>query len=648
MGMTKRFTAIMITSWVFCLALGFFSQVWAQRPMPSRPLPQGVSISATVSTKDVVIGDRFSYTIKVNGSVTVERWEYPEFSQSKKLMLLEGPDSTSSFVSANGVSHQVVEHRFVIKSTDTGNVTIESARLLINGVWYESNSVELTISDIQNISKGISGVIFAKSKDDSVNKQLDGRYWGDVEVARTAWHGQAVPVTFYVYRDPQLPDFLQWQILQPASGSDFFVPDVLTKKNMNRQWKWQTIQVDGKTFERTKLFSSYVIPTRGGKLRLTPPMVGIRLPVQARQRSSFDSMFPGFSGSDSIRADLQVRLKEIEVKSSPSAPTGTIGEIVGGATVDVTVDQKELQHRELLTLKISVKGDGFFDLLSPPTLPDLENLSLVDTQTVSYPPEVIYDVLFSQRDFEYVYQAISPGELTIPSLKFGVFDPKKGLWQVEESPEMMVKVIADDTSTVQVAGTVGTVVSNGSIQAAQRARELGQDIEYIDIAPLTKEGVQIKGAFYLQPWFWGLQALPALFSLGVGGLAWRKRRFGGETAAMRTRRGRQAAANALREAQQSVEKAEREDFYTRLSQGVITYVASLLGKSAQGLTIEEAVHNLNEKGCSSESCRELEQILQSCDSIRYSPAIDNKETRQQALKSAENILRSLDKEEGEK
>jgi hypothetical protein len=133
-----------------------------------------------------------------------------------------------------------------------------------------------------------------------------------------------------------------------------------------------------------------------------------------------------------------------------------------------------------------------------------------------------------------------------------------------------------------------------------------------------------------------------LGSLGFGLYAvWRRNRKG-ESDAERAKRGRRAAGEALKAARAKLSAGSRDEFYATLANGMLEYVASLLGRSAKGTH-----HRGSDGGPAGARLfgRTPSDASPTCWSAatRFAirPAPDSPEVRELAIGGAESILVEL-------
>lgn len=603
-------------------------------PANAPGLPPGVSISASVNAEKVFLGDTVDYSITIRGNVSQDEMRPPSFSRVGGIEMVSGPTTSSRMTFVNGQSTVTRSWTFVLRTTGKGEVTIPPARINFRGHWYETNEVSLQIQDTGMI--GIS----ARTNNAQINQELRGKYFALAQIPDRVYEGQAVPIVINIYRDETLPSFVQWDRAMEATGKDFIIPGLTEgRQNLN----WTPTELEGRDFVRAPLYTTYVVPTRSGRLKIEPPVTRIYFPLQRRGSPGIDDFFQFNTRSNLIAAECRIAPIELEVLPLPAKRSDSQGQVVGSTFVSAKVDREELPHRELLTLTLRVEGNAFLDTMSRPELPSIPHFTLVNS-TSSGRSWMEAGRVLSEREFQYVLQAMNPGESRIPPLKMEVIDPSSGEVEVASTNEIPIRIRQAASGAILVGGTQAS--PNGESAAPERAagRVLGRDVAYIDTTPLSAARVAPATAFYMTPWFWVAQVLIFLGTLGYGIVQVIRRNGTAESEATRLRRSRRAAEKALALAQEKIAAESKDEFYATLSRGMREFVATLIGRSAKGLTIEEAVEGVLRKGVGEETARRLGESLSHCDGVRYSPAPDTSEARETALANARKLLLQLDGE----
>ncbi|CAN5289689.1 hypothetical protein BH09SUM1_BH09SUM1_23820 [soil metagenome] len=602
----------------------------------SKP-PEGALMSATVEPNPAVVGDMVRYTMSLEGNFSADQIEAPSFAITDSLELKAGPNTNSSFQYSGATSRLVTSWSYDLRAGKTGDFVIPPARLRINGKWYQTDSVKLKITEPEK--GGLSKIISARTMYPELNKQLLDRYFIYAEPPAKVYQGQAVPINVYLYRDAQLPDArVRTDKTADVGGTDFIISNAVDPQGVIGQW--ENADFEGKSFKRAPLFTTYVSPTKTGELTLTPPSIRVYLQLQQRNPPRIEDMFD--MGRNVVQVDLEMRPIIMTVLPVPPKPANAAMQIVGDVQTKVSVDRTTVPQRELLTLSMELWGNAFLEQLSPPSLPDLKGMKFYDKTTPTSNATIRDGTFLATKKFQFIYQATEPGNLEIPGVTIAVFNPETGEQRLVTTDPLKVKVEPSTSGAMLIGGSPRgeTPTTDASPEHAQ-AKVLGSDVAYVDASPITAASLSVRKAFYVQPWFWAAQFIPLTTALGFGIVTLRRQRGGGESAATRKRRGRMGAAQALRNARATMSGSTRDEFYATLANGVLDYSALLLGRSAMGLTGEEAAQKLREQGRSPAAAARLQKLLRECDAIRYSPAPDNAATREAALREAEALLDEL-------
>lgn len=610
-----------------------------------RELPPGVTLEANVSNPNPYKQDYFEYTVTLVGNVEPQRTDWPDFGNVKGLQMIKGPESSTRMVSNNNVVVVTQQWTFTLTANIAGELTIPPAKLRIAGYDYPTEAITVKARDLpESTITGFENVIFGRSRNAQLQNMLRGNCFAVAEHPESIYEGQVVPITIYVYKDnAEVPlQFRQFDIARGPESNDFLFPN--PSNSQQQSPRWESVRMSGRDFQRIALTTFHAVPTKSGKLSISAPLPRVYFIINNNRRQrDLNSLF-GFSINSVNHEPVELPINPIvmDVKPLPEAPDDTLYQIVGDVSPKITADPTELRRRELLNLRFELVGSGYFALLSPPELDNLPHFRMLDTASES---ELALrgKSLISRRIFDFTFQATGEGELEIPSFKIAVFDPNTEQQDIIETDPIPVRVEAANADTVQVGGAKEGFDTPGAAgENRADARELGQDVVYINTERLTADSIAPRRPFYTQSWFFAAQALPLFLSLGYGIGLVRARNGNGMTAEKRRKLARAGVKTAVKEAQLQIESAPRDEFYATLSKGVMTYIASLLNRSEKGMTIEEAEEAVAALQFAENDRHTLFRLLRQFDAIRYSPAPDTQETRKETIGELEDLLIKLE------
>lgn len=281
-------------------------------------------------------------------------------------------------------------------------------------------------------------------------------------------------------------------------------------------------------------FKTAISAARSGKLDLGPVEAKALVQVPRRAGSGGRSPFDIFGMDDpfndpffsdpfgGMTEQRQMEMKSepvtLEVKALPPNPPPGFGGAVGVFNLNTAVKPTTAQVGDPFTVTATIAGHGNFDRV---TAPALEN----ERGWHTYPPNANFtandDVGISgTKTFEMV---LTPNEnkTAIPPLVWSYFDPLKESYVTVKSEALPVVVEGG------VAPAPTAAVASASAAPRPKAQPTpapqADDILY----QLTDQPhwVQSFTPLYLQPAFWGAQAVPLLGLIGFFGWKSRQRRL---------------------------------------------------------------------------------------------------------------------------
>ncbi len=608
--------------------------------LPVRLPAQGgaptVDIHAELDVDNPSLGDRVRFSVRVEGA-RGGSLQPPDFTKVPAFQVEGSPSTMSEQSIVNSVVRLAQTWTWTLTAVRPGPFVIPSATYTIGDRTYATSPVSGEVRDIGN-----SRVLSAKTDYAEINRQLEGRYFIWAEMPERVWSRQVVPVEVYLYRSGELPAPVALGVDDPKPGQDF----VFLRKN--DLWEsgaglaWEKAEFDGKPMERALISRQWYVPMKSGTATLNMPTFFVRLPTKNRGAGGFDDDF-AFLQPRSLQAVLRSRERTLEVKPTPPAPAGSILEVVGDVKVVAAVDRTEAPQLDPVTLSIGLEGEANLGSISPPKLPDLAGFLPVDTTS----DEKMFErraALVTRRTFQVIMQARSAGTLTIPAFPIAVFDTKEGAWSVKKTPAFQVEVKPTQASAIAIetAPAQGAGAARGSEPERGSARKVGEDVDWIDKAPLGREDARaLSRSIFSSGWFWLAQSIPPLLALVLGGISMRSRSVDRGSASYLSRTWKKQADSALREARASLAAARKGEFYAALSRGIMAGAAAILARSPLGLTIEEAVAGLGAAGVDRDTLERFRRVASQAEEMRFSPAADSPGRRKSDLDEAEGVLLQL-------
>lgn len=175
-------------------------------------------------------------------------------------------------------------------------------------------------------------------------------------------------------------------------------------------------------------------------------VVQVALPENPRQRGANPFPRSAFGGSlfnrifrETETIELETPIHKMQVQSLPQSgqPQGFSGAI-GQFNCELSIDSKECQAHDPITLSLRISGTGNFPRVQAP------ELSQSDAWR-SYPPDASMEPspthpLSGSKRFDYILRPKIAGQLTTPESTFSYFDPESKTYVELEIPGQPVEV----------------------------------------------------------------------------------------------------------------------------------------------------------------------------------------------------------------
>ena len=474
------------------------------------------SVTAVLSSSETEVDQPVQLQIKITGDnnanppaeINVDGLDIRYAGESQ---LVEGRNFrfTYSFV-----------YNYTIMPLKAGTFTIPPQMIATSGGRLRTPALTLNVSpnDDGNTSSRRGG---GGNRSVDVNKIV----FCDLVVPRTtAYVGEPIPAEIRIGFNSRVPHRLE--DLADLNGQGF------TAQRMKDPE--QSLQsINGRSYE-VLTFKTAITPVKSGKLELVAKdaraIVQVPRRPSARHRSPFDLFGMDDPFNDPFFADPFTGLGEqhevkfssdtvtIQVKPLPPNPPPSFSGAVGHFSLTSDVKPKSAQVGDPLTVTASISGRGNFDRVNAPIL---EN----DQGWHSYPPSANFKAdddigISGTKTFDMVFTPNEPKK-AVPPLLFSYFDPLKEKYVTLKGDRMPVVVEGAPLTSPAAAVASGSPAPAPSAQPTVAPK--AEDILY----QLNDHGRwgQTFTPVYLQPVFWGIQAVPLLGLIGFFSWEIRKRRF---------------------------------------------------------------------------------------------------------------------------
>ena len=557
----------------------------------------------------VELSERFNVVFVVEGE-----HEPSEFSWNpgEDFTLVWGPQkgtSTSvSIVNGKTTRSSQTSYTYILQARKTGTFQFAPAKATVKGNQIQSKSFQVTVVEGNDGSAAQAQGGQQQGSPQQENRQSASSDTGELFMRlylskREAMVGEPITATLKIYQRANLTGFEDAKF---PKFNGFWSQEVDTPQSI----EFQREQVGDKMYNAAVLRRWVLIPQKAGSLTIDPSEIVCLVNVRT-QRARTGSIFDDFFENDYVTQRQRVTTPAMTVKVSAlpgGAPAGFSG-AVGEYNVSAKLSKDALKTHDAASLVVTVTGKG--------------NVSLVEAPKLDFPPDFeVYDVKATSatdkggtsgsKTFEYPFIPRSPGEFSLPPVKFVYYDVKNHRYATAATDSLRLTV-------ERSAGGAAQPVPEGSGTLTvdrKGVKNLGEDIRFIKTKTSLSED---KGFFVGKPVYW---VLVALLLLGAAAVWLSLRKLAARRADVAGSRNRKATRQALKRlklAGDFLDKNLYTAFYEELHRALIGFIADKLTMDMAEQSKENIASALAERGVSAETVTAFTDLLDACEYARYAP-----------------------------
>jgi len=562
------------------------------------------------SSKDIYVGESFSYYIVLEGADTVGQVDLTPLQKYNPQST--GSRKQSSIKIINNRTAQSVSTimTYSLSVQQAGWVQIPPVTVTIDGKSYRTNPVKV------NILK--PGTTDRLDLDVTLSEQQ-------------CYVGQPVIMTVKFYISADIGNF-QFNI--PVFNSDAFYieePDVSDRQAKKYRlgmgvsvWASQyRVRHNGRNSILLS-FSKVLIPKRSGRIEISPASVSADVAVgRVRSQGLFDdSFFDGFFGSQKQYKRFMVTSKPLNLtvlalpeKGKPTGFYGLVGRYTISASAKPTTD---VYMGDPITLTIKVGGSKYLKPVQWPQLEQVPELAANFKIPSQKAPATVKD------GFKVFTQTIRPDNNqanVIPSIPLAYFNPDTGSYSVAKTRP--IKLDLKPSRRLGAADMEGKdfVPLNKEVEAIKKGLSANYEgpevLENMSFSPLA-------AAF--SPGYATLWAVPLgvlILSLFVKFLTSTSPE---KIAAKRRRQACRKAVTQLKKVT-SIDTKRRNELIASIMK---QYIGARFDKTAGSLTADDCCNTIISATQDTEIAVKYRQIIERCEAARYASidvSIDSEEIR---------------------
>lgn len=542
-----------------------------------------------------------------------------------------GSSSSISIVNGNISKTYTYTETRQFRATAKGTFPLPVASVKIDGKTYKSQSQTIEVVDNATAANAAAQTQQQMRQQNSNGSQsypkdpkpenASGDLFARVLVNKTsAYIGEPILATIKVFTTEQNLQGINDHTLPDFNG---FYKRIL-EQPQTLEYKQETI--DGKIYY-TILFQRLVIyPQKDGKLTISP----FKLDCNAVTGYTSGGWF-GFPQRQIERKIIESKNVVINVKPFPAGKSADFSGAVGKFSMEAKTDVTTIPANEAFSLKVIVKGEGNFSLMTKPNITFPQDFEVYD-------PKVIDNFTATStgdkgsKTFEYVILPRREGNFTIPAINLQYFDINTKTY----------KTLSTEPIAITVTKGTGNapVVSNYTTAATKEDVQFGNDIHFIKTGNLhiAKTGTY----FFRSTAFWIIALLCFVATITFILVKRKQIELRNDVSGMKQRGANKESKRRLKTARKYLESNEDTLFYEEVAKALWGFVADKFTIDQVDLTTDKIKEKLLERKISEESTDKLIQILQRCEFARFAPSADNK-GKEELFEEASDIIQELNK-----
>jgi len=586
----------------------------------------GIALSAVAdevvfqaqAPKQVIVGRPFQLTFTVNQRSRDLR--APEFTDFD---VLAGPytstSSSTSFVNGHRTSSFSQTYTYTLMAQREGTFTIQPATVKVDGEQVQSNGVRITVLPEDQQPQQQSSQNYqqsANSQQPTANSQQPTASSENIFVrtiaSKTRVHEQeALMITYKLY-------FANVDVAQLTNNTKLPEFTGFLKQDLDQgEIQTQLEHYNGRNYQTAVLYRTILYPQHSGDIQIDPAKFEAVLRVQTRQqvRSIFDDFFGSYTN---VTKMLTAPGVTIHVASLPSGKPAGFSGGVGKFSLTPSISQTELQTNDAVTIKLDITGAGNMKLLKTPAIDWPEGFEPYDPKVTNNFNTTTAGVS-GTKSIEYLAIPRSPGEYTIPAVKFSYFDIEEKAYRTLSTPEYTIHVKrGNGANGANDANGEGAVVS---YTQKEDIKQLGTDIRYIDTKPLKSPK---HSAFSIQQSvIWLFYFVPFVIACVLLVVLRKQIKENADINRVRYKRANKVAQKRLKAAAKALKANDKDAFYAAIEQAAWTYLSDRLSIPTAELNKDNIASLLHEKGVSETLIGEVKNVLSTAEFARYAPSTDH-------------------------
>ncbi len=489
---------------------------------------QEITFDATVDRSSAATGDPIKLTLSLSNAPMNSSIAPPDFGG---LVVVQGPFDQNSFSMMNGRTSSSVSRTYYLQAVQPGDFTIGPATARVGGGSIQTQPIRIHV--VKGETAGPNNGQLSQAQ------KSDPNLFCTISLSKSkVYVGEQIIATYTLYS--------RYNSLQPGNYDLPKIDGFWAEEIDMGETSWEKVPqtVNGLRYNVATLKKQVLFPQHGGKLHIEPMVLNYRV------NAGF------FNNGTPVR--IQSNSAEVQVMELPPKPPDFIG-AVGELKMEVNVANMTVKANEAIDMSVKFNGHANLKLIDAPKLN-------FPTDFESYDPKVSDHLTVNgagmngSREFQYLVIPRHEGDYNVGPITYSYFDPGSGQYKRMSSALLTFHVEKGDGNAAAITRPSRTDV-----------KQLDRDIRYIRTGDLGLEpiGHHLFGSL---PYIAGMAA-PALAFIAFLGWYRRREERMGDAQGSRRRGADRIARKRLKDAEEALNKNDREGFYTAMGKALEGYFA---------------------------------------------------------------------------
>lgn len=567
---------------------------------------------SVVAPRRVEKGRRFAVTYRLKNAQGTN-FKAP---QIPGCTYLYGPSESTSqstqIVNGQMSSSMSIDFTYYYRADKVGECTIGEASIQVNGKTMKSEPYKFTVvagnddesADAQqgnsrNSSRQSGGVNMYDIDTQSSDRSVSGKdIFVRVSLSKASVYEQeAVECVIKLYTKYSISSFRPTKV---PEFENFLIEQLDVSPQLNTEES-----LNGERY-MTAVLNKYILyPQKTGKLTINSGNYDVT--VVQYEKINMGMFIMNNPREREIKITSNSGTLNVQPLPEPK-PAGFQG-AVGKFSAESHLVGTNFKSGDPASLVITVKGVGNIKYLNDPEV-QFPSQFEVYTPTNNVNAAVAGSNVSGEMTVDYTFVPETPGEFKISPVPYVYFDPATRQYVTIDFPSYDLKV-AKGTSRVS---------SNADAQTDIEAQI--KDIRYIDLNAPNTLATNHELVVY-KWWFWMIPFAMVVILATLLIVSRKKLKMNADIAGTRLAKASKLAKRRLKEAQSSMKKGQREQFYDDMLRALWGYLSDKLMIPVSQLSRSNITEELLRKGYSDGVASQAVELIDECEIAKYAPESSN-------------------------